>query len=102
MNTDKKHTEGKLSFIEAGMNQYILQAGGIDIFKSFAMVPSSQQKPNASRIVEAWNNFDDMKAALKDAYATLIRWQEFAPESWDDRDQETLESIQSSLAKLSS
>jgi hypothetical protein len=72
MSTDNKHTEGKLSFIEAGMNQYVLQANGVDIFKSFAMVPSSQQLPNATRIVEAWNNWDEVVKALRLASVALI------------------------------
>lgn len=64
MSISSKHTEGKLSYIESGMNQYILQINGADLFKSFASVPSSQQLPNAARIVTTWNNWDNVILAL--------------------------------------
>lgn len=61
----------------------------------------------AKRMVQCWNEHDQLKelnrelvAALKDANATLYRWAE--NDAWDERDVLTQQNIQAALAKANS
>src|SRR5690348_635849 len=52
-----------------------------------------------NEIVKRYNAHTELVEALKDARATLQRWCEHDPKSWDGRDAQTLENIISAIEK---
>lgn len=80
MATNSKHTEGKMR-MEVSNGKfpiYTLLIGDIgegkEVAKMFTatMDLKDDQEANAKRIVEAWNNFDEMKKQLEDNHTSLL------------------------------
>ncbi len=57
-------------------------------------ITDEEMTANGKFIAKACNSHYDLLNALKDASATLTRWQELeGGKYWDERDQETLDNI---------
>lgn len=98
----EKHTQGKIEmspfkfgFLGQHFNNPLETIGICQVFGS-----GIEAEANAARIVTSWNCHDDLVNALKDAFATLLRWSETNAEEWDERDDTTLENIKQAIEKV--
>lgn len=78
-------------------NPIMIEAHGVVAYVSIHDYGETMAKANAELICKAVNERQALLGALRDAFATLLRWQEQESDLWDERDDETLENIQTAI-----